>query len=449
MTASGGKKIADNVFVALQKRITDMEADLAQLNATNANTIQLGAWLNNGGTELPLHLKGFDQLADQPYFTIDRWQYLPTADQLAQFKQLQDYAQKNRDNGLDVLKSSVSPYIDAFKSYVQKLVTDSLTDVTQAFNLIKNDYTATPIGADIVKLKTTVQALMDLVKNDITFYSNLEQSGNISAASLVIQIGGDVNAINDNINQIKQEITDINNSINTLSATLIQKAKTLSNLLKTKADSLFTAFDTRVLSAVSAGYQTDVAALEYSDKVLKLSLTDLPLSTQLDLNYTGARKAGDMIELKISINSNNKTIDLDSYTVPMYRLALHLEGTVGLLFAHPIVHTNMQGAFQMAPYFNLLFKDAWPWTENYHRRSVINNTLMDFSFGLSVSSPDFNKDDVPELGVGVVLSGFKDIVQIGFAHDVFLNKPFVFFGIRLPIPATNFGSNGQTNSSVQ
>jgi len=243
---------------------------------------------------LPLHLKGFDQLADQPYFTIDRWQYLPTADQLAQFKQLQDYAQKNRDNGLDVLKSSVSPYIDAFKSYVQKLVTDSLTDVTQAFNLIKNDYTATPIGADIVKLKTTVQALMDLVKNDITFYSNLEQSGNISAASLVIQIGGDVNAINDNINQIKQEITDINNSINTLSATLIQKAKTLSNLLKTKADSLFTAFDTRVLSAVSAGYQTDVAALEYSDKVLKLSLTDLPLSTQLDLNYTGARKAGDI-----------------------------------------------------------------------------------------------------------------------------------------------------------
>jgi hypothetical protein len=442
-------KIADNVFIAIQKRITDMENDLAQLNSTNSSSIQLGAWINAGGTLLPLHLKGFDQIADQPYYTVERWQYLPTPEQLDQFKQLQEFAQKNRDSGLDLLKASITPYVDAFKAYAQKLLDDNLADLNNAYNLIKNDYSGTPINGEMLQLKTDFETLSNLIKTNITFYNSLQQSGNISVTGIISQITNDVITINQTVLQVKKDVDNINSSINLLAPKLKQEAQNLGSLLKNKYSSLFTLIDTKVLSAVNAGYQTDIAALEYSDKVLKLSLTDLPLSTQLDLHNTGERKAGDKIEIKISTINNGKTTDLDSYSVPMYRVLIHLEGTVGLLFAHPLVHTNMQGAFQMAPYFNLLFKGVWPWTENYHRRSAINNGLLDFSFGLQVSSPDFNKDDVPELGVGLVLSGFKDILQVGIAHNVFLSKPFVFFGIRLPIPATNFGSNGQTNSSVQ
>ncbi|MDB4920728.1 hypothetical protein [Mucilaginibacter sp.] len=448
MSVSPGK-IAENVFVALQKRITDMENDLAQLNTSNPNSIQLGAWINKGGPPLPLHLAGFDQLADQPYYTVERWQYLPTADQIDQYTQLQDFAKKNRDSGLDLLKASLNQYLDAFKAYAQKLLDNNLTDLTNAYNLIKNDYNGTPISGEMLQLKTDFETLSNLIKTNIAFYNNIQQSGNISTTGIIAQVINDISTINQTIAQAKADVDGLNKSISLLPPKLKQEGQSLVNLLKSKYDSLFTSIDTKFLSAVGAGYQTDIAALEYSDKVLKLSLTDLPLNTELDLNNTGERKAGDKISLKISTVSNGKTTNLDSYTVTMYRVLIHLEGTVGLLFAHPLVHTDIRGDFQMAPYFNLLFKGVWPWTENYHRRSAINNGLLDFSFGLQVSSPDFNKDDVPELGVGLVLSGFKDILQVGIAHNVFLSKPFVFFGIRLPIPATNFGSNGQTNSSVQ
>lgn len=62
-----------------------------------------------------------------------------------------------------------------------------------------------------------------------------------------------------------------------------------------------------------------------------------------------------------------------------------------------------------------------------------------------MSAPDFDADDVPELGVGVVASLLHDYVQSGIAINVFTGDPYWFFGLKLPVPSFNIGTVRSTN----
>ena len=44
--------------------------------------------------------------------------------------------------------------------------------------------------------------------------------------------------------------------------------------------------------------------------------------------------------------------------------------------------------------------------------------MVDLGVGLNLAALDFDKDDTPELGVGLVISAFRDILQAGVGYDV-------------------------------
>ena len=111
---------------------------------------------------------------------------------------------------------------------------------------------------------------------------------------------------------------------------------------------------------------------------------------------------------------------------------------MGVIFADPLARTNVKTQFQMAPYYNLIFKGLFD--QKIRRKSVTYNRILDWGIGLHISAPDFDGDDVPELGTGIVVSVLHDYIQSGIAINVFTGDPYWYFGLRLPIPSFNIGS---------
>jgi hypothetical protein len=181
------------------------------------------------------------------------------------------------------------------------------------------------------------------------------------------------------------------------------------------------------------GRAVDVAALKFGDEVKKLNLGDVPETTQLSLRSTGQRGPGDVIDLKIAFfqaaqEGPGAERILETHRLRMFRVLPHIERTVGVVFVHPIAESSVQH-FQPAPGYSLLLKGFIP-----ARGSVLFHSLIDPGIGFNLAAPDLNKDDAPELGVGLVGSLFRDMLQGGFGYDLSEGKSYNFIVIRLPVP---------------
>lgn len=156
------------------------------------------------------------------------------------------------------------------------------------------------------------------------------------------------------------------------------------------------------------------------------------------------REARDVVHLKLQVaNADGKLLLEEKRNVTLYRIIPHIQSTVGVIFAHPLSETSISKEFQMAPHYNVLFKGIFGTSQKWKRRSGLPNTLLDLNFGLHVSSPDFDKDDVPEIGLGISGSFLKDYLQFGWAYNLFHGTPYLFLGVRLPFGALNPGGKAQ------
>jgi hypothetical protein len=438
LPASAG--LADGIFIAAGKRLEDLRAEL---NTDKNTSIRLGAWLHTKTGNTPIHLPGYDQLPEQGYYSVERWQILPTDEQLAQLQQLQASARDNRDQGLDIIGAVLQKTIDHLSDNISALIKNNLDSIQAGFASIKSDIQSPLIQNNIANLVKDYTNLTKELQPKAEQYESWLAMKPLPVEMLSAQLVQDAGFFKTGITTLVSDLKTIENNIDSLSLSLRAKALALKSLIRDNISTIANNLVPPEMKALVEGYKFDVASLDYSDKVLKLSVNNIPLEANLDLGTTGRRSEGDRILFKLDIvNDTGKSKTIDTRDISMYQLAVHTQGTVGVIFAHPLATTAITKQFQMAPYYNLLFKSVWPWTEAYHRKSVMNNSFWDFSWGLHVSTPDFNKDDVPELGIGIVISGIKDILQLGFAHNVFENKPYWFFGIRLPVPSMNYGGSG-------
>ena len=72
---------------------------------------------------------------------------------------------------------------------------------------------------------------------------------------------------------------------------------------------------------------------------------------------------------------------------------------------------------------------------------MARNSFWNLGIGLSVAAVDFDKDDVPELGLGLTTSAFADLLQAGVGYNVFLDRAYWFFGVRLPVGILSLAGN--------
>ena len=425
-----------------------LEEEIEEFTNENGIYFQFGGWLYRNKETIAIHFPGFDDIAPQEAYEVDRWQFLPSPKQLDELKEIQKLAKENVDKGLNILEITAKKQLEAIKSFGTMELNNLLKNVTDEITRVKSTTTAPDDVLSIMNEIESLQAEINSFKAKLDLklanYNSLGSLKEIKLETFLTQAKIDIDFIKNDGQILLDRIDTIGNHFKKLQQDVINSSgeiKPLFEKLKSEYANGFISIKSSaqsIFESVLKGSEVDIAALEFGENVYKLAFTDIPESTDLDLVTTGMRSEGDRLALKMIVaGKDNKKHMLESKEIYMFKVLTHVESTVGVIFADPFTPTNISTTFQMAPCYNLLFKGLTD--QKARRRSIAYNRLFDWGFGLHVSAPDFNKDDVPEIGFGVVVSCLNDYLQTGVAYNVFAGVPYWFFGCRIPIPTFNSG----------
>ena len=443
-----GGDMYERVYTAAAYVLNHLESEVDSFVKDKGFYFQFGGWLHSKNKNTALHFPGFDDIAPQPHYEVNRWQFLPTKEQVDELEKLKSLAQENKDSGLNILKVMAEKRLDAIKSF-------AITNWKQKYDSLKLEVTkvesaaTAPVDAvktifqDIKNLDSDIKQFNSEIESRLKYYESIFTLKDFQITQFLAQAKSDIDFISKEegpklLNKMKQ----IESSINNLDDVVLNSTGEIksafikfTHLLSSDID-LLAASAKQNIDNILLGKPLDVSALKFGEKVYKLAFASLPEKTDLDLYDSGIREEGDRIVLKMMIMGQNKKENLlDSKEIYLFKVLPHIETTAGIVFADPFKSTSISTDFQMAPSYNILFKGFLD--EKRRRKSVVYNRIVDWGFGLHISAPDFNKDDVPELGAGIVVSTLNDYVQTGVAYNIFEGVPYWFFGLRMPFPTLN------------
>lgn len=451
---------ADDLYSGVYKAagivLANLEKEYEQFARDYGIYIQFGGWLITKNKNVPVHLEGFDDIAPQTPYTVDRWQFIPTGEQLKELEAIQQLAQENRDLGLTILKVTAQNQLEAIKAFGNEKLHKFAKDLEDEILLVKTRLIG-PVDPMLTEVLDSLDAIRPLItgftteiETRLSYYKTIFIVKDIDVNTFLYHAETDISFITSGDGYIiKNKIVALAEQFDALAPDLADLVDSTKYLVKGLHDEFLSGFRSfKALAKKKAsefinGVELDLAALEFSNEVYKLAITDLPTSTDLDLINTGVRKDGDRLVLKMTVleKNNPQVRTLETRELYLFRVLPHVITTVGVIFADPLANTAIQTQFQMAPSCNFLFKGLGD--QKCRRRSVAYNRMFDWGFGLHIAAPDFDKDDVPELSAGLVVSTLHDYLQSGFGINIFTGDPYWFFGLRFPIPTFNIGASSQ------
>jgi hypothetical protein len=435
---------------ALNKRIAEIKDDINNSPGYADVRIRLGGWLMHNNQSTPLHFEGLDTNPLSEFYEMERWQVMPTKEQLDQLNALQNAIKDDPYKEADLTELAKKQYLPGIITELENKLMNYWRDLQKDVNDVVNNLSNHPVKSNMQELLRFGQELSTVLQTKVQYYRELRTDRSFNLASFLENVGKDVREINGQKETLLDLLTKLKTGLSTAPDAIKQAAATLSSKLQSHIQKFNEDFLMAAgLDILTESQELTHLALEFTEKVRSLSLKDFPTQASTDLCYAGYRVAGDKVVIKLEVKKGELAVIEEKKSLTLYRITPHIQSTVGVIFAHPLSETKITKDVQMAPYYNLLFKGILGWSKNKKRTSSIFNTLLDTNLGLHVSSPDFDKDDVPELGFGVVASTFKDYLQVGWAYNVFIGKNYIFFGLRLPLPFMNrstgdIGENAST-----
>jgi hypothetical protein len=409
--------------------------------------VQLGAWLDAGSASSPIHIDGFDDYVPQTPSTVERFHVLLTPAQQAALDSITVLSNTANKDGLLAAVKKVAG--NAGQGIAQKL--QSLSAYTQATALLTSLQTTsaldqTQLGALKNTLTSTYQAVQGFVSNiDALIKKYTATSSGADASQLIEQVNTDIGQLITDTKTLettlKTNVQTITSQLNTVSSTLQGQLTTLKNglnaittVLDADADNLGSATD--LFRQLVLGEQIANLSHDFSDKVHKLSLDDLPDTAVIDLNIAGPRNLGNNLVIKLGTGKAGETTkDQFNRQFALYFCSLYARTAVGFLFVNPtpIFQRSGQNAlFRYAPSYSILLKGFWLSPEE-SRKNIKYHSFYDPGLGLNFSTLDFKGDGSMALGIGGVFSIFNDFVQLGYGVNTFDGRGYAFFGFKLPV----------------
>ncbi|GGG05672.1 hypothetical protein GCM10011344_02690 [Dokdonia pacifica] len=446
-----------SVYFAAEEVLNELTKEVEEIATKNGVYVQFGGWIVAGGRQTPLNIPGYDDIKPQDPFQVDRWQLLPSPEQLEQLEDLQKLAKDNRGKEDEIIKSIAKNHLDQMRGIIdatirtiQDKIDEEIEKVKEIGLDISEQSSFDTLKSDIDEVKMMIKNLKEELIRRKEFYTSIVSNPeNIALGTFLSNMQNDITYIKnegklllDKINSVSTTLTGIVGDF----GTKIESIKEVFSELKTHYTGIYNKVKNTISSRIEQflyGQKLDFAALKFSEEVYKFTLDKLPQSSTFDLINSGVRKDGDQLAFKLEVTGKDGVIYTENRKISMFRVLPHVEGTVGVIFADPLARTSVETQFQLAPYYNVIFKGFLD--RKARRKSITYNRLLDWGVGLHVSAPDFDGDDVPELGAGVVVSILNDYVQSGIAVNVFTGDPYWFFGLRLPVPSFNIG-NVRTNN---
>jgi hypothetical protein len=432
------------ILYALNKRTADLEEQLSKSPAYSDVRIQIGGWLMHNNLPSPLHFNGLDDNPLGDYYEVERWKFTLTDTQLAQLEDIQKWVKSSQQRELNVSEILRGEYVRQFTDVLQQKLKTDFEDFKKEGEKVLATLQDQQIVTDVKQILVQGDRVKVLLTDRVQYYQAMVNSTPTDATAFIARLQSDVATINSEFNKMKELLTAFQSHVPAASAEVKTQCANLIAIASGKISELANVLiPDNLLRFGQQEKRLAQLALSFSDKVYSLALGAIPAEATTDLLYAGYRQPGDRVVIKMLVTNTNakKNVLEETHSVTLYRILPHLEATVGVIFAHPLTATKIEKDVQMAPYYNVLFKGILGMSQKWKRNSALPNNLLDMNFGLHVSSPDFDKDDVPELGIGVVASTLKDYLQVGWAYNLFQGANYVFIGFRLPIPTMNLGGN--------
>ena len=420
----------------LAEEMQHTEGDLKRLRKEAGYTFQLAAWIANSQRPVQIHLEGFDDLPPGEFFEYERNRLYLTPEQLQELEALNNFfegmdAQHAFERIADILPGLAANIIDT------EVITAQIAEVKAKVNAL-----VTTATDEKNKTIEKVKSLEEKWKSIITKLHELKtkytsSAGTVSAGLKLDLLSGfmdDFTSLSQQVRtlgvDIKSTVTGINfDALGAGAMTLKDEILSLETVCLDAANEIINHARESYQLAVY-GRQINAAALELSDKVLKLAVDEIPSSTTLDLLYTGKREPGDLIVVKALLvrGDDGRAFKTEIREYPVMNALPHLEMSVAYAFARPVASgSNFKGG----PLVSVLYK--------FRSHSLPYRNFLDPGIGLHAASYDFNLDDTPEFAGGIVVSVFKDYLQGGWGFNFNGDSGYGFVAVRIPLPTMAVG----------
>ena len=395
-----------------------------------------------------VHIENFDTFKEGEFTEMDRWVTSFSEKDVQAFQQTNNFAnslnqlvdQSFKDVG-SVLKTNIESYecIESLYQQVSELYEkkDEILTGNQTLGT-----------AFILEFKKQINGLLQSIESlktwDLSNSNALEVFNNkqdVILDQVNLSIAQIQNLMDDAKNQNLQTINSIKELVDAYKDCKIKVEKDLENI------KIIVKFSKDLLGP--ANKVSNVLAAD-DGEALSFGINDLPRFGYLDLKtIEGKRADNERITLRVIVISksgeNNKEDEeevIELYNIKMKQIKMHSISNVSLILASPYNYdatkVTLDKTFQFAPAGNLLFK----WGS---RKSSFGNFISP-GFGFTISSPDFDLDGTPEVGVGVVGTLLQDILAFGVAYNTGTDNPYWFFGLSLPFSTLGMPINTIKNT---
>lgn len=408
--------------------------------------VALAAWITKRGeaNSTTIHIDGFDDYAPGTYYAYDRFQLALTEEQQAELKRLNEsfkgmqpeevfkkvgeqvksQIQTQLDNQVSILDSLWQQTKDSFTlTYTQNL--DSLP-----IKYPKLVYDIHRLDSVVNLLQSTINRVPNQVNNPSVATLNLS---NIS--TLQSDIVAHTQALSQVIGALKEDVNDpsLKSDLKSIIQSGVEQLKSTATQFASSSNPLFTIiqqlFPDNDLALIKK------QALELTDKVKRHTVIDLPEEGVIDLLYTGKRKFGDRLTVRLYYFGNDSAFGAKGKirkqaTFTLMNALPSINMTVQYQFAKPFGFSENSASignnWKSGPGYSTLFK--------FGSRNTIYKEFVDVGLGVNIAAFDFNSDDIPEFAIAGVVSVFKDYLQGGVGYNVNVKSAYAFFGVRLPLP---------------
>jgi hypothetical protein len=429
--------IYNGIFDLLQDEITSIGATYKSSIEQSKVFFRLGTSINN----TPVHLDGFDNYKEGDYYVVPPFITTIPEDQKNNFQKYKEMATQANAKGLQAFSGQLQEVLNPLLASIKKELQDSISGPLASFEnaISKLDNISTEVKTQLAKNEgkiVNLVASIDLLKAYITDVNQDNYLENFAKA--IAKVFSEYTSLKQSLNDlVSYQTKDHLPAFNSALADLKKGCENGKLLVDQQIDALHRFVDTNFLQQIGFTQKMDESLQKLTDEVSKLPLDNIPNQTVLDLKKTVARKNGDRLFFKAVLTKassekekqEKKTIDYAS--IGLYQIGLHNSIQATMILVHNLSGKfKSEKQFQFAPSYSVLFK-------NGSRKSSFYNDFLDFGLGVNVATLDFNKDDNPEVGLGLVVSSFKDYLQLGCGRNFGVDQNYWFFGIRLPLLGFN------------
>lgn len=433
------------IFDVIQSVINSTLEEYEKAVEANKVYFRLGAFIN----ERHVHLDGFDVYKGSEYYLVPRFATAIDENEKKKFDEYKKLAEEANNDFYNAfknkLKEQIIPLLNKLKGEVETKLYSPISNLRVA--MINIDAISQGTKDKIEKSKN------DLSQLYLSIFTLIEIAQNISDPEYFPNV---VKGVQELIQTTSSIQNDLQTTIADLKNQELQTAKQAFNqvivsydLTKLEIEKLIKDFknfqDSKAELNLSITEKIHEAFLKFEDAVKKIPLADIPEETTLNLLTSGGRKVGDKLYLKAvlgkqppdKMDSEEKTIEF--IPIGLYQIGLHSSIKAALLFVdNTSAQFQSKKQFQLDPSYSVLFKYGSRKHNNY-------NNFLEIGAGVNIATLDFNNDNIPEIGIGLVASAFKDYLQVGYGRNMASDQWYWFFGIRLPFLSVNLAGSPKMN----